>query len=208
MRKGHGVGFYGFVGQAIIGQMGFKSLDNSLVIWFSPGGRFGCSPNLRRAETRREDQPETMRFSSDNPLIKNGIFEASPRQTRNRLIHITGVVKYGDNRSHESRYGEAIVTKRVSVARYFRLSQTGMQGRRQLWVTSSSSKGAQKSKLSFAICINYDVEGLADSNSRSFLAGRTIGTLLSFDPTPCLSRQTAARKRFIHVRQEGDLDLR
>ena len=183
MRECHGVGFNCFVGQAIIGQMGFESLDDSLVIWFSMGGCFGCSPNLRRSETGRKDEPETMPFSSNNPLIEDGVFEASPRQARNRLIHITGIVKYGDDRSHQSRYGPAIVTKRVSVARYFRLSQIRMHGRKRSSVTSSSSKGAQKSKLSFATCINYDVEGPADSNSRSFLAGRTIGDLLSFGPT-------------------------
>ena len=127
MRERHGVGFDNFVGQAIVGQMGLKSLDDSLVIWFSTGGRFGCSPNLRRSETGRKDQPETMRFSSDNPLIENGVFEASPRQTRNRLIHITGVVKYGDDRSHRKPVWGGDSDKASQRGKIFRLSRMRTQ---------------------------------------------------------------------------------
>ena len=53
MRECHGVGFDDFVGQVIIGQMRLKSLDNSLVTWFSPGGCFRCSPNLGCSRNRR-----------------------------------------------------------------------------------------------------------------------------------------------------------
>jgi hypothetical protein len=122
VRECHGVGFDNFVGHMIIGQVGLESLNDRLVIWFSPGGRFGGSPNYRGSGTRREDQPETMRFSRDNSLIEDGVFEARPRQMCHRLIHISGVIKYSDDCSHQSRYEAAIVAKPVSVARYFTLA--------------------------------------------------------------------------------------
>ena len=141
MRERHGVGFDNFVGQAIVGQMGLKGPNDSLMIWLTMRGCFGRSPNRRRSRTRSEDQPETMPFSSNNPLIEDAVFEAGPRQARNRLIHITGIVKYGDDRSHQSRYGAAIVTKRMSVARYFALAERAWHGRKQSWIESWSNKG-------------------------------------------------------------------
>jgi hypothetical protein len=81
-----------------------------------------------------------MGFSSDNPFIEDGVFEAGPRQARNRLIDITGVIKYGDDRSHQSRYGAAIVTKRVCVARYFALVEHAWHGRKKSWIASWLSK--------------------------------------------------------------------
>ena len=131
MRESHRVRFDNFVGQAIVGQMGLKGPNDRLMIWLTMRGCFGRSPNRRRSETWSEDEPETMRFASNNPLIEDGVFEAGPRQARNRLIHITGIVKYGDDRSHQSRYGPAIVTKRVSVARYFAFAEHAWRRRRK-----------------------------------------------------------------------------
>jgi len=86
-----------------------------------------------------------MRLSRDNPLIEDRVFEAGPRQARNRLIHITSIVKYSDNRSHQSRYGAAMVAQRVSVARYFTLAYTHahpskMHRRKKSRIESSASK--------------------------------------------------------------------
>jgi hypothetical protein len=77
-----------------------------------------------------------MRFASNNPLIEDGVFEAGPPQARHRLINITGIVKYGDDRSHQSRYGPAIVTKRLSVARYFALAERARRSRRKFRIES------------------------------------------------------------------------
>ena len=152
MRESHRVRFDNFVGQAIVGQMGLKGPNDRLMIWLTMRGCFGRSPNRRRSETWSEDEPETMRFASNNPLIEDGVFEAGPRQARNRLIHITGIVKYGDDRSHQSRYGPAIVTKRVSVARYFALA--GRARRRRRKFRDDHAKERKETKLSLAIYTN------------------------------------------------------
>jgi hypothetical protein len=103
MRKSHRVRFDNFVGQAIVGQMGLKGPNDRLMIWLTMRSCFGRSPNHRRSRTWSKDEPQTMPFSSNNPLIENAVFEAGARQARHRLIHITGVVKYGDDRSRQSQ---------------------------------------------------------------------------------------------------------
>jgi hypothetical protein len=64
-----------------------------------------------------------MRFSSDDPLIEDGIFEPGAPQACHRLVHITGIVKDGDNRSHQALQG-GDGDKAGSSGKIFRLSFT------------------------------------------------------------------------------------
>ena len=100
MRECHRVGLNNFIWQPIVGQMGLECPDDGLVIWFTTGGCFGRPPNDRRRRTWRKDHAKAMRFSSDNSFVENGVLEADARQAGNRLIHVTGIVKNGDNCCH------------------------------------------------------------------------------------------------------------
>jgi hypothetical protein len=67
------------------------------------------------------------------------------------------------------------VTKRVSVTRYFALAEHAWHGRKKSWIESWSNKVEQGSKLSLAICINYDVDDLADSTLYYFSSREEVG---------------------------------